>query len=87
VPSGTAYAAYAVGFLPIPLPIVDFFGKISFGGSKFDKTFSAPQLSGTSSHQGLGIRVGLGGTGTLWHRGRFAASMGYWSVRTPTVTN
>lgn len=64
--SGSTYAAYAVGFLPIPLPIVDFFAKVGFAGSKFDKTVSAPQLSGTSSIKdwefawGLGVQAHLG---------------------------
>jgi len=58
--SGSTYAAYAVSFLPIPLPIVDFFAKVGFAGSKFDKTVGARQLSGTSSIKDWEFAWGLG---------------------------
>jgi opacity protein-like surface antigen len=58
--SGSTYAAYAVGFLPLPLPIVDFFAKVGFAGSKFNETVSAPQLSGTSSIKNWEFAWGLG---------------------------
>ena len=52
--SASAYAAYAVGFLPIPLPAVDIFGKVGFSSWKYEEqaTFSdptAPHWGGTQN--------------------------------------
>jgi OmpA-like transmembrane domain len=47
--NGSAFAAYAVGFLPIPLPIVDIFGKVGFSRWKYDGNV-IPQLGGGTSY-------------------------------------
>jgi opacity protein-like surface antigen len=59
----SAYAAYAVGFLPIPLPAVDIFGKVGFSSWKYDEqlTFPGPFApSGSDSHNGTAFAWGIG---------------------------
>jgi len=61
--SASAYAAYAVGFLPIPLPAVDIFGKVGFSSWKYDEqlTFPGPFApSGSDSHNGTAFAWGIG---------------------------
>ncbi|HEY6824592.1 MAG TPA: outer membrane beta-barrel protein [Steroidobacteraceae bacterium] len=60
--NGSAFAAYAVGFLPIPLPIVDIFGKVGLARWKYDGNVIPPfGSSGTSfSTNGTDFAWGIG---------------------------
>ncbi|HYX74099.1 MAG TPA: outer membrane beta-barrel protein [Steroidobacteraceae bacterium] len=64
--NGSAFAAYAVGFLPIPLPIVDIFGKAGFARWKYDGNVVPPSgpmgasafsISGTDFAWGIGVQA------------------------------
>jgi hypothetical protein len=62
--NGSAFAAYAVGFLPIPLPIVDVFGKAGFTRWKYDGSVASPSSSplgfstrGTDFAWGIGVQA------------------------------
>jgi hypothetical protein len=64
--NGSAFAAYAVGFLPIPLPIVDIFGKAGFARWKYDGSVTPPQsfssatafsTNGTDFAWGIGVQA------------------------------
>jgi Outer membrane protein beta-barrel domain len=62
--SGTAYAGYLVGFLPIPLPIVDIYGKLGAARWKLDGNInnlvSTPtgfSKSGTDVAWGIGVQA------------------------------
>src|SRR6185312_2420833 len=37
---GNAWAVYAVGFLPVPLPVVEFYGKLGVARWKLNSTFT-----------------------------------------------
>jgi hypothetical protein len=61
--NGSAFAAYAVGFLPIPLPIVDIFGKAGFARWKYDGSVNlvgSPtgfSTNGTDFAWGIGVQA------------------------------
>ncbi len=64
--SGSAFAAYAVGFLPIPLPVVDIFGKAGFARWKYDGNVIPPpgtspastfSTNGTDFAWGIGVQA------------------------------
>jgi hypothetical protein len=62
--SGTAYAGYLVGFLPIPLPVVDVFGKLGAARWKLDGNInnlvSTPtgfSKNGTEVAWGIGVQA------------------------------
>ena len=62
--SSTAYAGYLVGFLPIPLPIVDIYGKLGAARWKLDGNInnlvSTPtgfSRSGTDVAWGIGVQA------------------------------
>jgi opacity protein-like surface antigen len=62
--SSTAYAGYLVGFLPIPLPIVDIYGKLGAARWKLDGNInnlvSTPtgfSKSGTDVAWGIGVQA------------------------------
>jgi hypothetical protein len=62
--NGSAFATYAVGFLPIPLPIVDVFGKAGFARWKYDGSVAAPSSNplgfstrGTDFAWGIGVQA------------------------------
>jgi len=66
--NGSAFAAYAVGFLPIPLPIVDIFGKAGFARWKYDGNVTPPagasgasafSTNGTDFAWGIGVQAHL----------------------------
>jgi hypothetical protein len=64
-----AFAGYAVGFVPLPLPIVDVFGKIgvarwnSSGGSSTPAGFFSLSDNGTQFAWGVGGQVHFGNIG------------------------
>jgi OmpA-like transmembrane domain len=64
ITNGKAFAAYAVGFLPIPLPIVDIFGKAGFARWQYDGSVTPPgfaaagfSTSGTDFAWGIGVQA------------------------------
>ncbi len=57
---GSALAAYAVGFLPIPLPVVDIFGKAGFAHWKLNGNVSSPVSPGSLSTNGSEFAWGIG---------------------------
>jgi hypothetical protein len=63
-PSGhadaNAVAVYAVGFLPIPLPIVDIFGKAGFAHWKLDGNVNSLVSPGSLSTNGSEFAWGIG---------------------------
>jgi hypothetical protein len=58
--NGSAFAAYAVGFLPIPLPIVDIFGKAGFARWKYDGSVNLPGSATGFSTNGTDFAWGIG---------------------------
>ncbi|MBV8143644.1 MAG: outer membrane beta-barrel protein [Gammaproteobacteria bacterium] len=59
--NGSAFAAYAVGFLPIPLPIVDVFGKAGLARWKYDGSLAPPGgLAAAFSTKGTDFAWGIG---------------------------
>jgi hypothetical protein len=55
-----AVAVYAVGFLPIPLPIVDIFGKVGFAHWKLDGNVNSLLSPGSLSTNGSEFAWGIG---------------------------
>lgn len=54
-----AFAAYAVGYLPIPLPIVDFYGKLGLDRWQLSGSSPNPSLF-QFSHNGTQLAWGIG---------------------------
>jgi hypothetical protein len=57
---GNAVAVYAVGFLPIPLPIVDIFGKAGFAHWKLNGNVNSLVSPGSLSTNGSEFAWGIG---------------------------
>jgi len=57
---GDAVAVYAVGFLPIPLPIVDVFGKVGFAHWKLNGNVNSLVSPGSLSTNGSEFAWGIG---------------------------
>lgn len=57
---GYTWGAYAVGFLPIPLPMVDIFGKAGVAFSRLDFEFYSPGIGGGFASNGTGFAWGIG---------------------------
>ena len=65
-----AYAGYAVGFVPLPLPVVDVFAKLGFArwsesggstlGSGFGSSFTSLSANGTELAWGIGAQAHYG---------------------------
>ena len=65
----SAWAAYAVGFLPVPLPVVDFYGKVGVARWKLNTSYiqdyyyppstlvSPKSYSGTDLAWGIGVQA------------------------------
>jgi opacity protein-like surface antigen len=62
--SASTYAAYAVGFLPIPTPALDIFGKVGFASWKYDEQISFAFVpgspSGSNTQKGTTFAWGIG---------------------------
>jgi hypothetical protein len=79
---GSAFAAYAVGFLPIPLPVVDIFGKAGFSSWRLDGNYAAEfmPLSSEFADNGTAFAWGIG---VQAHIGMFGARLEYESFNIP----
>jgi len=77
---GYTWAAYVVGFLPIPLPVVDIFGKAGLAFSQFDVAFYSPGVGGAFSNSGTGLAWGVG---VQAHISMFGARLEYEDLKIP----
>jgi hypothetical protein len=78
---GSAFAAYAVGFLPIPLPIVDIFGKAGLSRWKYDGSITPPGGIGSAfSTKGTDFAWGIGAQA---HISMFGARLEYENFNVP----
>ena len=74
-----AFAAYAVGFLPIPVPFLDLFGKAGLARWKLDASSTGGVFAPTSvSNSGTDFAWGVG---TQVHFGHVGARIEYESFR------
>lgn len=75
-----AFAGYAVGFLPIPLPYLDVFGKAGLSRWRLNGSAASPltsfSTSGTEFAWGAGVGV---------HVGNFGARLEYENFRIPST--
>jgi len=69
-----AFAAYAVGYLPIPVPDVDVYGKAGLARWQFNGQYTSPGLFAVSEN-GTDFAWGVGGQ--VHFLGRFAARLEY----------
>lgn len=76
---GRAFGAYAVGFLPIPLPSLDVFGKAGLARWSLSNASPAP-LAGSSASSGTRFAWGVGSQARL---GNFGARLEYENFRIP----
>lgn len=76
-----AYAGYAVGFLPIPLPFLDVFGKAGVVRWRLDGSALGP-FSPPPSFSNSGTQFAWG-IGTQLHAGNFGARLEYENFRVP----
>jgi hypothetical protein len=76
-----AFAGYAVGFLPIPLPFLDVFGKAGLARWKLNGSSLSP-LAPPSSFSNSGTEFAWG-VGTQVHVGNFGARLEYENFRIP----
>jgi outer membrane immunogenic protein len=68
-----AFAAYAVGFLPLPVPIIDLYGKLGAARWQLDGNATNPNLFAVSD-RGTDFAWGVGAQA---HFGRIAARLEY----------
>ena len=81
---GTAFAGYVVGFLPIPLPIVDIYGKV--GAAHWKLNGNANVLGATPtgfSHNGTDFAWGIG---VQAHITMFGARLEYENFNIPNTS-
>ena len=83
-PTYKAFAGYAVGFLPIPVPFLDVYGKAGLArwssSGSVQAFVNAPPPS--LSNNGTGFAWGVG---TQVHFGHFGARLEYESFRVPST--
>lgn len=77
-----AFAGYAVGFLPIPLPFLDLFGKAGLARWKLNGSAVSPLLPVSFSTSGTEFAWGVG---TQVHVGNFGARLEYENFRIPST--
>jgi hypothetical protein len=83
--TGNAFVGYAVGFLPIPLPLLDVFGKAGLSRWKLnDSALVGSTLAPVSSFSSTGSKFAWG-VGTQVHVGNFGARLEYESFRIPST--
>lgn len=68
-----AFAAYAVGYLPLPLPIIDVYGKLGLDRWQLSGSFPGPSLFRLSDH---GTQLAWG-VGAQAHFGRIIGRLEY----------
>lgn len=79
---GSAFAAYGVGFVPIPLPAVDIFGKAGFARWRLDGNYAALFMPLSSKYADNGTEFAWG-IGAQAHIGMFGARLEYESFQVP----
>jgi hypothetical protein len=80
---GYTWGAYAVGFLPIPLPVVDIFGKVGVAFPRLDYMFYSPGVGGGFAHNGTGFAWGIG---VQAHISMFGARLEYEDLNIPNTS-
>lgn len=84
--NGSAFAAYAVGILPIPLPIVDIFGKAGLARWKYDGNVIPPAgVSGASAFSTNGTDFAWG-IGVQAHLSMIGARLEYENFNVPNTS-
>jgi hypothetical protein len=73
-----AFAGYAVGFLPIPLPFLDIFGKAGLARWKLNGSSPVTSFSTSGTEFAWGV-------GTQVHVGNFGARLEYENFRIPST--
>jgi OOP family OmpA-OmpF porin len=82
---GSAFAAYAVGFLPIPLPVVDIFGKAGFARWRLDGGYAAQFMPLSSKYSENGTEFAWG-IGVQAHVSIFGARLEYEQFNIPNTS-
>jgi OmpA-like transmembrane domain len=77
-----AFAGYAVGFLPIPVPFLDVFGKAGLARWTLDGSSITALVPGSFSTNGTDFAWGVG---TQAHFGNFGARLEYENFRIPNT--
>jgi len=80
---GSAYAGYVVGFLPIPLPIVDIYGKAGAAHWKLNGNVNTVTSSTGFSHTGTDFAWGIG---VQAHITMFGARLEYENFNIPNTS-
>lgn len=80
---GQALAAYAVGFLPIPLPIVEFYGKVGLARWKLNGNVNSLLSPGSFSTNGTEFAWGIG---VQAHISRIGARLEYENFNVPNTS-
>jgi OOP family OmpA-OmpF porin len=80
---GKALAAYAVGFLPIPLPVVDVYGKAGLARWKLNGDVSSLVSPGSLSTNGTEFAWGIG---VQAHISMFGARLEYENFNIPNTS-
>ena len=82
--SSTAYAGYLVGFLPIPLPIVDVYGKLGAARWKLDGNINnLVSMPSSFSRNGTEVAWGIGAQA---HITMFGARLEYENFNIPNTS-
>jgi hypothetical protein len=83
--NGSAFAAYAVGFLPIPLPIVEIFGKAGLARWKYDGNVTPPGSPGLTEFSTRGTDFAWG-IGAQAHFSMLGARLEYENFNVPNTS-
>jgi outer membrane protein with beta-barrel domain len=83
--NGSAFAAYAVGFLPIPLPIVEIFGKAGLSRWKYDGSVTPAGSSAPAGFSTKGTDFAWG-IGAQAHFSMIGARLEYENFNVPNTS-